>query len=504
MIILCLIKEMKEMDADFLLELDELMQSGEFETAIERIEELDEEEMTTDLYITLAHALSQCCRFREALSSLKKISDIVDEDDFSYHLELAGAYYGLHHYRSAQIEAEQCLRIEEDFVDPWIILALIYQETGRDELFETASETARELDEEAWNNVFGDRLDELEEYNGKDLQLVIKHIKRNFGDFDGFFPVYDKNREVTPHPIKIAFIPPAQGRDYYTLATVGLGAYRGIETDPAGNRFVHRVELCAFLPGSLTEEQVTDNFQWVGRLLRQFGEMIQAESAWFGYGHSVSNGEVFDRSVGFNGIILDNIEKDGDFSDSVALSDGEEVLFLQIMPLYEEEMLYKIDKGPNALFNRLRSMYYERRFDEGQGDILSVPSFLTGIDIIETDRKNTCLDKNVKRRLLPKSNIEDLLDWKGADGCFATDRITVDGCKVGIMYREKPVRGQPDSGWRFLAGDEDESYMNDLTKMDIYSLNTIANYDVEIIEYLEYPVGTALRRSKDGGFEPFA
>ena len=35
-----------------------------------------------------------------------------------------------------------------------------------------------------------------------------------------------------------------------------------------------------------------------------------------------------------------------------------------------------------------------------------------------------------------------LSDWKGADGCIATNRITVEGRKVGYCYRE-----EPDGGW---------------------------------------------------------
>lgn len=490
------------MDADFMMELEELLQNGEFEEAINKFDELDDDDMTPELYITLAHALSQCSRFREALFYLDKIRDSIDEDDFSYHLELAGAYYGLHHYRSALRETKNCLQIEDDFVDPWILLALIYQETGQDELFEEASSKAKELDEEAWGNVFGDRLDELEMYDIPDMDIISRHIVRNFGHFKDFFPVREKNGEVRPHPINIAMIPPDRGRDYYTLVSVGIGAYRGIETDENGDEHIHRVELCAFLPGHLSEEQVINDYQWVGRVLRQFGEMVQHERSWFGYGHSVSYGETFDESVGFNGIVFDTISPDDNFSDTFTLSNGESVQFLQILPVYEEEMVYKIDKGHNALFNKLRSMYYERYSGDDFGNILRVPSFLTGIDIIEPDRINTCLDKTAKRRLIPQSSIEDILDWEGADGCFATDRITVDGCKVGIMYREKPVEGQPDSGWRFLAGDEDEAYMNDTGKMDIYSLNTIANYDIDIIEYLEYPVGTVLRRTKGGEFRP--
>ena len=58
-------------------------------------------------------------------------------------------------------------------------------------------------------------------------------------------------------------------------------------------------------------------------------------------------------------------------------------------------------------------------------------------------------------------DVKDLLPgWEGADGCIATNRITVEGCKVGYCYREKPDGGW-DSGWRFTAGDESEEYMDD-------------------------------------------
>ena len=61
-----------------------------------------------------------------------------------------------------------------------------------------------------------------------------------------------------------------------------------------------------------------------------------------------------------------------------------------------------------------------------------------------------------------------LPDWEGADGCIATNRITVEGYKVGYCYREKPDGGW-DSGWRFTAGDESEAYMDDPNNAEIYT-----------------------------------
>ena len=98
-------------------------------------------------------------------------------------------------------------------------------------------------------------------------------------------------------------------------------------------------------------------------------------------------------------------------------------------------------------------------------------------------------------------DVKSLLpDWKGADGCIATNRITVEGCKVGYCYREKPD-GDWDSGWRFTAGDESEAYMDDLNNAGIYKLNTICNDDPDIIPLLNTPAPCAFERDENGVFQ---
>jgi len=103
-----------------------------------------------------------------------------------------------------------------------------------------------------------------------------------------------------------------------------------------------------------------------------------------------------------------------------------------------------------------------------------------------------------KQYYLKASDIIELLDWDEADGCLASDRIMVDGCKVGYMYREAPSEGRPDSGWRFLAGDENEEYLDNLDLVGIYQLNTVANYDPDIIPFLQARFGSTFIRGKDG------
>ncbi len=92
---------------------------------------------------------------------------------------------------------------------------------------------------------------------------------------------------------------------------------------------------------------------------------------------------------------------------------------------------------------------------------------------------------------LSSADIRPLYSAPGPAGCIASDRITVDGMQVGYLYRESPSSGFPDSGWRILAGDESEAYLDDPAHLRIYDLNTLCNYDPRILPLLDAPVGTA-------------
>ena len=77
--------------------------------------------------------------------------------------------------------------------------------------------------------------------------------------------------------------------------------------------------------------------------------------------------------------------------------------------------------------------------------------------------------------------------------CFATDEITVLGEKVGYMYREKPSDAN-DSGWRFFSGKEASIYVDNPDNTHIFDTNTIANYDQDIIPFLNSPFNSAFIR----------
>jgi hypothetical protein len=103
------------------------------------------------------------------------------------------------------------------------------------------------------------------------------------------------------------------------------------------------------------------------------------------------------------------------------------------------------------------------------------------------EKKKFALQGNQIKRLAP-----------GLGYCIATDMIMVDGCKVGIMFRQEPHE-PGDSGWVFLAGRESQEYMDDAAKMGVYDVNTVANYDPEIIPYLGAPAGSEFERENGAG-----
>ena len=98
---------------------------------------------------------------------------------------------------------------------------------------------------------------------------------------------------------------------------------------------------------------------------------------------------------------------------------------------------------------------------------------------------------------LPADQIRPLATGHGA--CLATDMITVQGHKIGYMYREAAGR-HLDSGWRFMSGLESQAYMDDVANLSLYDVNTIANYDPDIIPFLGAPEGSAFERR--GGTGP--
>jgi hypothetical protein len=107
------------------------------------------------------------------------------------------------------------------------------------------------------------------------------------------------------------------------------------------------------------------------------------------------------------------------------------------------------------------------------------------------DNRKGCLMRNDKVFAVPKERMRQLLPPLG--GCLASDRITVDGKPVGYMYRETGD-DDGDNGWRYFSGDETEAYSGESSNFSTCAVNTMANYDPDIIPHVGTPAPCAFEK----------
>ncbi|WNY24730.1 immunity protein Imm33 domain-containing protein [Methanolapillus millepedarum] len=335
---------------------------------------------------------------------------------------------------------------------------------------------------------FDDETDEYDEfspelYEEDEINAIEEHIETYFGSFETVF-----HEIVSPDiHVDICVIPPDKesGRDFYTLITMGMGAHLMNVPRELDDMKLTRAEMMVTLPSDWDIQNNDEKYYWPLRWLKILARLPMNSDTWLGWGHTVANGGPFAENTELAGVLLLNPYTDD--GHVCVLPGGDDVNFYQMVPIYEEEMNYKTENGAEAFL----SLFGDADDDDALDHVVNVC------------RTNVCRLDAPKRRQknykITKEDIKPLFDWDGPIGCIATDRITVDGFRVGFMYREESDYPE-DSGWRFFAGDESDEYLEDSLNSDVYSLNTIVNYDPEIMEFLKENVGAAYFRGEDGAF----
>lgn len=320
-----------------------------------------------------------------------------------------------------------------------------------------------------------------EMYTQEQWDAVEEHMERCFGHCDHVF-----HEIVSPDiHVDIYIMKPTPERNYYVLSTFGMGAHRMNVPEELADRRLERAEILVTLPPDWQVESGDERWYWPLRWLKILARLPIQENGWLGWGHTISNPNdaPFADNTRLCSVMLVQPGAFGREAAHCPLPGGEMVNFYQMLPLYFEETQFKMDYSAETLLDRF------------------APECL---EVVNLNRPNVCTDQPQKAFAIPIEDLKTLYDGDGPQGCIATDRIVVDGCKVGWCYRREPAPGDKtwDSGWRFTAGDEGEAYMDDPAHSGVYALNTICNYDPEIIPLLDSEPGTAWSRGEDGVFRP--
>ena len=191
-----------------------------------------------------------------------------------------------------------------------------------------------------------------EVYTEEEMEAVEGHIQQYFGKFENVF------HELSSPDIHvdICVVPPSEERDYYTLITMGMGAHRMNVPEELAEYKLERAELAIALPGNWKlkrEDLKNERWYWPIRLLKTLARLPIASDTWLGFGHTMDNEEDFAKGTKLCAAILTGPQDTEDGSEVCILPGGEEVNFYQVIPLYREELEYKMEHDADALLDKM-------------------------------------------------------------------------------------------------------------------------------------------------------
>ncbi|MCB6898690.1 DUF2185 domain-containing protein [bacterium 210917-DFI.7.65] len=196
-----------------------------------------------------------------------------------------------------------------------------------------------------------------EVYTEEEMEAVEAHIQQYFGKFENVF------HELSSPDIHvdICVVPPSEKRDYYTLVTMGMGAHRMNVPEELAEYKLERAELAIALPGNwkLNHEALkNERWYWPIRLLKTLARLPIASDTWLGFGHTMDNEDDFAKDTKLCAAMLTGPQDTEDGSEVCILPSGEEVNFYQVIPLYEDELDYKLEHDTDALLNKMRGISF--------------------------------------------------------------------------------------------------------------------------------------------------
>lgn len=316
-----------------------------------------------------------------------------------------------------------------------------------------------------------------ETYTPASLQNIRQHISDHIGEAEYYMQMSLDNGLL----VEIDIVRPTYYRNFYTLVTVGLGAY--LNPEVAVNGGTGRCELTFYLPANWQtdcEEWNKENRNWPIDLLKTF--VGKAVSDGISVGTVVDNGGAFDNCTAQCAATL--IEQVEDEMRVCTLEGDVKVEFLSVFSIYREECEFLRANGVDALMQTI---------DDDLEIIQVAPLCLSRKNVLGLNNKNYWL----------KHESQILSDWTDGPYCYASDSIMVDGKPIGYCFRVEPDESDTlgwDSGWRFFAVDDDQEYRDNPKNIGNFELNTLCNVDSLILPLLHAPFGSAFRRVAGGDF----
>lgn len=185
-----------------------------------------------------------------------------------------------------------------------------------------------------------------------DTEAIVAHIEAKLGKTAGVWHelVSDKIH------VDVHFIAPTDDDNVWTLFTTGMSARP--MTTPASFDGPKRAELILRLPPAwpMTQEAfANDENYWPVRWLKMLARLPHDYNTWLWPSHTIPNGQPaapLSSRTTQNGMMIVPATCLDDGDEIVATSKGP-VMLMSVMPVYNEEMQYKLENGYDALIEKL-------------------------------------------------------------------------------------------------------------------------------------------------------
>lgn len=183
------------------------------------------------------------------------------------------------------------------------------------------------------------------------LEQISAHIETHLGKVDS---VFHEIVSDTVH-IDVHIVKPEESFPYVRLVTSGMSDLpMTIPEDADVPRFA---ELMVTLPPTwaLDQESFKDErWYWPVRLLKELARFPHKYRTWFGFGHSVPNGdppEPYAANTKLCGaLILPSVTVPDEFH-TLRIDETKQITFYSIVPLCADEMEFKLREGLDKLLD---------------------------------------------------------------------------------------------------------------------------------------------------------
>lgn len=362
----------------------EWREDEENEKIVETVLALPDSALDDDILDWLVEAYIDIGEYKKAIAVLESQRPRL-EDDYKWHFRMGLALYRA----TGDEECEDDDSLRRNILErAKVALARGMNMNPPESALETADRYMEriedELDELRGDDDDDDEIDEdgddVELYEEEDLDVIEEHIKDYFGDFPTVF------HEIVSPDIHcdICIVPPSKERNYYTLLTMGMGAHIMDIPNELSEEELGRAELLICLPPDWKVGENSEKWFWPISLLKNLARLPINCNTWLGWGHSVDHQQPFADSTELCGSLLIYPENVEDGAEVCTLPNGENVNFFEVIPIYREEMDFKIDNDTKALLEKMRNVSH----------------------IVDINRENTCADYRPSKRM-PIDSVSD-------------------------------------------------------------------------------------------------